>query len=436
MNKKLSSTKDVISKPPHSVPLVSKYLWLGVVLVSFSPLLLLKESPGIAPVELAISFVLILVFFLWILKTFVIAKPIRLRPLDLSIILLFSFFILDFSKVLFLDMKITDWLHWRRFIFLLLFFPVSTEFFKKKRVDGMFYLLISLSAFISLLEIYDALRLSSITSLSVAGTITSVYPMWTAIFLLGTVRFILRKDIELNNIVKVLFMIALGVCLIDVLSFARRTPFLLVIISIFLSIFFGLKTQKRIPIAAIVVILLILVFLLYFSGLYKTFMTRVTVLNLEHPVKQRLERYKIAFQQFLKNPILGSSEGGPIRYYDLRDKVYVTGSIHSIYLEILAKGGLIGGLVFAFFIYKVFSFLTSVLKKKIPIKLRMYTEASLITVICMFISGLTSTRMHQVESWLFLALLLGLVNGLYFITFRGTDDKENRIKDNHVLAES
>lgn len=418
------------NQSPPTVRRIPKYGWIGPVLISCSPLLL-RGSSGLGP-KIAIFLAMALVIFVLILKYLILNKPIHRRFLDLPIIFLFLFFLFDFYKVLVGDIQIMAWVDWHKFVLILLYFPISREFFTEKRISRMFCFLIFLSSLVSLLEIHENLSIGSISALPTPGLIRSTYPMWVILFLVGIGRFIFKKNINISRTAKISFLIAFVICLIDVLSFARRTPLVLISISILLSIFFSIKFEKRIPYRLIIIVIFASGLLYYSTDFYSSYITRMKASDIKSALTQRSARYEAAWQYFLKNPVFGSyDEETPFYYYKIRKQAYVTGSIHSLYFYILAKGGLIGGLVFAFLIYKIFSFLIRVLKTNLPIKLRMYVEGSFITIAGMFISGLTSTRMFHVESWLFLGVLLGLVSSIYYITIANvrslTIQRKNKI---------
>ena len=392
--------------------------WLGPALISLSPLFLLKGSLGIIPIEIGISILFIVILFMWLIKIMFSGKSIRLRPLDIPILFLFLFFLFDFCKVLFGDMMAVDWLHWRTFWFLLIYFPVSTEFRNKKLIDRMFILLICVGSFNALLDIYNIILSGDITALIAGHTIKNIYSMWTALFLIGILRFVFRKNSTFSRFSKIFIIVGLALSLLSNLSFARRTPLVLITLAYFISLFFCFKNRSSNMFKMLLVFSIISVALLFATGLFERFLGRFQMPNLIHAYESRIGRYDEAWNQFLANPVIGVQKTEEFYFFDYRTKKYMTGSIHSLFLEILSMGGLIGATAFAYLFYKAISFLFLILRTDMPERLRMYVEASFITIVGMFISGLTSTRMLQVESWLFFGIIIGLLNCIYEILLK------------------
>jgi O-antigen ligase len=146
---------------------------------------------------------------------------------------------------------------------------------------------------------------------------------------------------------------------------------------------------------------------------YEQYKYRLKIQQIENAYIGRSSRYEAAWEIFLKNPLLGSSKVHEIYFYDPRYSERRVGSIHSLYFYLFATTGIIGVTLFLYFIYKIFIFSLRTISAVSNRELKMYAEGATITIFAMLISGITSTRMFAIESFLFLGVLLGILTNIW-----------------------
>ena len=102
--------------------------WFATLLFCWIPLLLLESDSGLSTIEIAVALTFVLILAIWIIKLIMQKKSINWRPLDIPILLFFGFITFYFVKVINGTIDFEDWLTWRKFFFLLVYFPISTQF--------------------------------------------------------------------------------------------------------------------------------------------------------------------------------------------------------------------------------------------------------------------------------------------------------------------
>jgi len=130
----------------------------------------------------------------------------------------------------------------------------------------------------------------------------------------------------------------------------------------------------------------------------------------------RASRFEEAWNIFLNNPVFGNCKVDEINYYDIRYREMRTGGIHSLYLYILAKTGIVGFTLFLFFLYKMICFTIRTVNFSLNREMKMYSEGATVTIFAMLISGFSSTRILSIESFLFLGILLGVLTNIWRFT--------------------
>jgi hypothetical protein len=326
-----------------------------------------------------------------------------LRPLDTPILLFFVFIFLDLLKIPFGIMDFQDWFKWRKFAFLLIYFPVSTQFNYAFRLRALVCSLFCVGLIIALFDIFTITSVSSIFGDNILERfVSSPFPIWTAIFTFGMMRQFLFKDLQISPKFKLLVFISFAVCVISSLAFARRTPLILLLISMIISMFFFIIYEKKNHLKII-------------NG-YDQYKYRLKIQQIENAYIGRSSRYEVAWEIFTKNPLLGGGKASEIYFYDPRYTERRVGSIHSLYFYLLASAGITGLTLFLFLIYKIILFSFYILNNVSNRELKMYAESAIITILAMLISGITSTRMFAIESFLFLGVLLGILTNIWQYT--------------------
>ncbi len=403
--------------PHHSTQAKMRPVHFAIGFLCLSPLMLIKGSAGITYTEMAVAFFLIIILLIsFSYQMLTHQGRLRIIKLDMSILLLFVFFAIDLIKVFNEEMSLVNWLHWRKFFLFLIYFPVRNEVRSDKHIKFILAIIIFVGIINGLIDIGHIYSSgSSIAAITVERKIKSVNSLWIGILLIGMARFVL--NIKGKRLTKLLFIGTLSVCLVSSLSFARRTSLILISIAAVISTWFNIKHAKRTTLKLIFLIGLLLTVLVTSLGLFERYKVRFEEDMLRRAYASRIVRYYEAWNEFLRNPLLGTSKPTDFYFYDFRTKTYLYGSVHSLYLYILRNGGVIGMLFFVYFVYSVFSLFYKVLKSNNAKNsiLQMCNEAAFVTVICMFLSGFTSTRMLMSESWLLLGILLGLVRSSYRI---------------------
>jgi O-antigen ligase len=355
-----------------------------------------------------------------------------LRPLDTPILLFFVFIFLDLLKIPFGIMDFQDWFKWRKFAFLLIYFPVSTQFNYAFRLRALVCSLFCVGLIIALFDIFTITSVSSIFGDNILERfVSSPFPIWTAIFTFGMMRQFLFKDLQISPKFKLLVFISFAVCVISSLAFARRTPLILLLISMIISMFFfiiyekknHLKISKKALIKTFCFSISIIVLLALIPAVqnlaingYDQYKYRLKIQQIENAYIGRSSRYEVAWEIFTKNPLLGGGKASEIYFYDPRYTERRVGSIHSLYFYLLASAGITGLTLFLFLIYKIILFSFYILNNVSNRELKMYAESAIITILAMLISGITSTRMFAIESFLFLGVLLGILTNIWQYT--------------------
>jgi len=146
----------------QKISTVNSFQWITTLIFCWIPILLLENESGLSLIEITIACAFAWILANWILKLIISKKSIYLRPLDIPIILFFSFIIISFVKVINGSIDLEDWLKWRKFLFLLIYFPISTQFTNSYRLRALIYSLICVGLLIAL---YDIITLVSQSSL-------------------------------------------------------------------------------------------------------------------------------------------------------------------------------------------------------------------------------------------------------------------------------
>lgn len=416
--------------------------WVFTLLLIWTPLMIFESTSGLSLNEIIIAIAFATVITIWFLNLMMLKKPIHLRPLDMPLLLFFGFILFDLIKIFIGDMNFQDWLRWRKFAFLLIYFPVSTQFNYAYRVRALVCSLFCVGLLIALFDIFTISSQSSLFGDNLLERlVSSSFPIWTAIFSFGMIRHFLFKDLLINSKFKILTIISFVVCVVSSLAFARRTPLILLIFSMIVSIFFFIKYEKInqmkickktfikifcLSISIIILLALVPAVQNFIKKGYDQYKYRLKIHQIENAYIGRLSRYEVALEIFLKNPLLGSGRASEIYFYDHRSSEGRVGSIHSLYFYLLATAGVVGVTLFLYLIYKIIFFSLHTMNSAFNRELRMYAESATITILAMLISGVSSTRMFEIESYLFLGALLGIITNIWQLSIR--DKSINYVK--------
>jgi len=173
---------------------------------------------------------------------------------------------------------------------------------------------------------------------------------------------------------------------------ASRGPTLALFISLFLYYILIAKNKhaRRIAILLVAITAIVCIFMIT-PEISKRRYTRIIKLNTETVVDQnisaRIELYKMAWEIFLENPVIGAGTGGYSNYYGGVDGRFYS---HNSILEIASELGLIGLFCFAIFI---------LLNLKIVKKVTRETRGI--------------TKDNYVLIWGVLVFLIGIINSMF-----------------------
>ncbi len=166
--------------------------------------------------------------------------------------------------------------------------------------------------------------------------VLGINPIWLA-------RYIALAAIALINLsVKYYYKLPLLVLFtIGIIFTGSRGPFLALMLVLLIKLFLYLKVQysRRGYLPLVVTLLLVLIFALTFNGFIDNFITRGNedILQ-ENSLSTRIRLYKMAFSDFLANPILGKGLGTfSYNQFDYS---------HNIVLELLGETGILGLILF------------------------------------------------------------------------------------------
>jgi len=398
---------------------VTKWTWrilLGILIGS--PLFIGAGSEGFTLGEVAAVLSLIAVFFLWLFLSLSSSQDLRVKPVVLFVFAIFIAFALDFLKVIGLNYSLLAWLHWRQFIFLIAFFPLAKFLSEESNIVYLFTLLTVTNASISVLYLLEHFVIIGATVVDEVLYQMPTSPAYTLPFLLGFLLSSNNRYVQNRGRINIIYFISFIVMFFSVILDARRTPLILCILAAILQIVINIFMSRRIGRLSSTFIILFTVSVLYLSGVASMYAIRFDLNMLVRAYLTRAEAFAQAWNLFLDNWLLGSTHGGG--FVVLSGKTWALEKVHSLYLYILYRGGLIVFLPFVtLFLYCLYKGLRVIFKNVKP-SVKAFTEGSYIGIMCMLISGFTSVRMLQVEAWIIFALFAACI-------FHAPRNESNRV---------
>ena len=399
--------------------------WLLVIVFSFSPLFLIGSTKALTRLEIFIAAFFMFLILFTVIKMAMETKLLNIGYLGLPIILLLLYFCFDALKIYYTQMSFNDWMKWRKCFFILIYFPVFYLFRDHLRIKFFIFVIIVVGTLISSMDLYDIITRGSYWGGDILErNVKSSYPLWVAIFTLSLFRHILTNSSYTYKF-KIFILICFIICGAASIAFARRTPFIIMLISLSISFFFAFHFDKIIE-KKYLLMILSFIFLLYVSQFFlenrynfidvgvQNYTRRLQSEQIEKAFIGRSSRYLVAWDHFIEAPIFGTTKGEDLIYfYDPRYNEVRSGSVHSLYMYFIFHGGIVGFLLFIFLQFRIIRLSNYMLKKKIRQDLRIYAEASFNTIICIFIVGLFSTRVLSIESFLLIGSLMGIIASIH-----------------------
>jgi len=398
-------------------PTMNKYdlnfIKIALIIFFFSPILFMfmNRTEGIDLNEILVSILYIIILIIWILKEFLKNRNIIIKKLDLALLLILFFLFIDLLKVIFYhNSNINPWLHWSTFFFLFVYFPVSREFNSTRSINLLITLMIVAGGLFAIFELYNFFNIPySLADISIPmeSLKRTTYPFYLGVFALGLSKYIL---ISKKKKIKIFFLIITSLMLLSSIAFARRTPIILIFLTVIFIIVFSARRNISMGLKAVIFILVMIFMIVYFTSLNEAYYQRLRIESIDRGLEQRGVRYEEAWNKAKRNPIFGITQDNTFTYY-YKGRIE-KGSVHSFYLYVFLYGGIIGLLSFSYLFYKSVRVALISRSKNESIYLRSYTEAILITILIIYISGLTSTRILQNETWILLGFLFGILSNL------------------------
>ncbi len=376
-----------------------------------TPFILLTESPKISREEYLVSAVFLIIILQWLLKSIVSKRTIKLRFMDVPVFVLFVYFLFDFVKAISPETSLKNLLHWRMFFLLLIYFPVSRTFTTERIIDHFVVFLIFIGTTLSAVTIYFNFdyAITSVTYVK-TGIDTSTFPFFILMFGIGIYKWVNSKNTGMSILFKILFHTSLIVMIIDILSFARRTPLIAITLSSALTLFFSLQQRGRESKQYLILLIAIPLFVITMTGLSESFQIRFSQDQVEEGIESRIQRFYYALKQVKEHYIIGIfPQHSGLRYGPYGHK---KGSVHSLYFKFLYFGGIIGLTAFLFFMVQSLRYCFLVMKRKKSAKLKVYSQAITIVFLSLYVVGFASTRALGIETWICMGYLLGILTGI------------------------
>ena len=389
----------------------------------FAPLLTLERTPHFSIYEKFIVGFFLVIFIYWVLKTIATSRYLSFRYMDIPVLILFFFFLVDMCKIVDPSVNITHWLHWRKFFFVLIYFPVSRTLNTEKTIDYFFVFLMIAGTVMS--SIFIASYYQDIFNTR-AGPLydmdRSTFPYFIIMLGVGIFAWVNSRKGRYSVLIKILFNTALIIMLIDSISFARRTPLIVISVGIALTIFFNAREKIMTNKKYLLLLISIPFLVVTFTGLSESYELRFEEKKIKEGVFGRSERYYYALLQIKENVFIGVlPHSGKLKYGPYGHQ---EGSVHSLYFYFLHFGGMMGMAIFFFFAVQSVRYCFKVVGRKKNRKLKVYAQGITIMMIALYVTGTVSTRSLAYETWLLVGYMLGVLAGIDFLK----DGSEKQIK--------
>lgn len=399
--------------------------WVGVIALLLLQIPLSRLTPHVDPFEIGYIFCFLLVMFGWLSKQFMEQKNFRIASLSLSILCFCTYIVLALPQSIINNTGILSSLkQCMRFLNLLLFFPIVTEFRDKKRLQLLLTMFLAAGTITSLYAIFWNLKHGSGMTFGTMGRGIAGNPFPAVIYLPTTILLISLYGYCRNNWIRRFLLLALFLNLWRATLGFRRHPVGVLIFSTILILFFALLRKDYHTVFSYAK--MIAIFTIFFTMLsllsayvnlhhYKErFSWNASTTGMESGVKIRTMAMSEALDGYLnydlQNLILGKGLGLEETHFDIWKNQYEDMVVHNLYIFILIRSGFIGLAMYLWMLFKGIQVGVSLIPNMEDAYWTAISVGFAAGLLAMALLSITSCKGTRTDFFLFLSIAFGFIH--------------------------
>lgn len=397
---------------------------IGVFVLLFLQLGLMKSTTGLTSIETIFIILFIVTIIGWLLRLLLKKKATIVRSsLSLPVLLFLLFCVLSLFKASYNNVSILNWFTgWRVFLILALFFVILNEFKSKKELKWIIYSFLITTTLICLRDMFLFNQQGGFEIMFKAAGLeyASLFfimsiPFSISIFL--TTKKLLLKWLQVPLIIIYFLRLLISFMrsyFIAILSMSITFIIILMILKIF--------KNKELFFRIIILVILMCIILGTISLIFPEKINKITKDNIKRFVILKdfsssqnisgvthLVEIKAAWKYFLNQPLLGHGFGFRYQYYRPNQQSVNSLIVHFIPLFFLIKMGFVGVLLIAWFIVRVIALNWQVLKREKDMQWKLFEISIFINFAGLVVLSFFITNVLRIDSVFYVTLAMGII---------------------------